>query len=38
MEEKKPDNMVDFPGLMPYGTNIGAPSIKPDDIAAWKRS
>ena len=38
MEEKKPDNMVDFPGLMPYGTNIGAPSIKPDDIATWKRS
>jgi hypothetical protein len=35
---KKPDNFVDNPGLMPYGTNIGAPSIKPDNIENWKNS
>ena len=34
----KPDNFVDNPGLMPYGTNIGAPSIKPDNIENWKNS
>jgi len=34
MEKEKPDNVADSPGLMPYGTNIGAPSIKPDD--EWK--
>lgn len=24
------------PGLLPYGSNVGAPSIIPDDIATWK--
>jgi hypothetical protein len=38
MEKEKPDNVSDSPGLMSYGTNIGAPSIKPDDIVGWKRS
>ena len=38
MEKEKPDNVADSPAIMPYGTNIGAPSIKPDDVAGWKRS
>jgi len=24
------------PGLLPYGSNVGAPSIIPDDIETWK--
>jgi hypothetical protein len=36
MESKKPDNVADNPGLLPYGSNLGAPAIKPDDIAGWK--
>lgn len=35
---KKPDNVADNPGLLPYGSNIGAPSIKVDDINSWKLS
>lgn len=35
---KKPDNVADNPGLLPYGSNIGAPSIKVDDIESWKKS
>jgi hypothetical protein len=34
--KKKPDQVADNPGLLPYGSNIGAPAIKPDDIATWK--
>ncbi len=37
-ENKKPDNVVDNPGLLPYGSNIGAPSIKPDNIESWKNT
>ena len=29
MTNKRPDNVADNPGLLPYGSNIGAPSIKP---------
>ena len=36
--KEKPDNVADNPGLTPYGTNIGAPAINPDDIEAWKYS
>ena len=35
---KKPDNVADNPGLLPYGSNIGAPSIKIDNIDGWKKS
>ena len=35
-EEKKPDQVADNPGLLPYGSNVGAPVIKPDDIVGWK--
>lgn len=33
----KPDNVADDPGLLPYGSNIGAPSIKIDDVGGWKQ-
>lgn len=41
MEEKKPDNIVYDKqqgynaSLLPYGTNIGAPSIKKEDISVF---
>ena len=35
---KKPDNVADNPGLLPYGSNIGAPSIKVDNIDGWKKT
>jgi len=38
METKRPDNFVDNPGLLPYGSNIGAPSIKPVDLTPFKRN
>ena len=34
---KKPDNVADNPGLLPYGSNIGAPSIKLENIGGWKQ-
>ena len=33
---KKPDNVAESPGLLPYGTNVSAPAIKVEDITAWK--
>jgi hypothetical protein len=42
MESKKPDNVVysDDEGfnasVLPYGTNVGAPVIRMDDIVSWK--
>ena len=35
---EKPDNVADNPGLLPYGSNVGAPSIKVDDVHNWKLS
>ena len=35
---RKPDNVADNPGLLPYGSNIGAPSIIVDNIDGWKKS
>lgn len=34
---RKPDNVADNPGLLPYGSNIGAPSIKIENIDGWKQ-
>ena len=34
---KKPDNVADNPNLLPYGSNVGAPSIKIDDVSGWKQ-
>jgi hypothetical protein len=33
---KKPDNVAETPGLLPYGSNVSAPAIKVEDITAWK--
>lgn len=34
----KPDNVADNPGLLPYGSNIGAPSIILDNVDGWKKT
>lgn len=33
---KKPDNVADKPNILPYGSNVGAPSIKIENIKGWK--
>ena len=33
---KKPDNVVDNPGLMEYGTNLSAPAITLPDVKGYK--
>ena len=38
MKNKKPDNFVETPGLLPYGSNVGAPSIKPTDLTSFKKN
>ena len=38
METKKPDNVADRPGLLPYASNVGAPSIKPTDLTSFKKN
>lgn len=38
MTTKRPDNFVENPGLLPYGSNIGAPSIKPTDLTSFKQN
>jgi len=35
---KKPDNVADNPGLLPYGSNVGAPSIRIEDVEGWKQN
>ena len=34
----KPDNVADSPNILPYGSNVGAPAIRPDDVDGWKES
>lgn len=36
IKSKKPDNVSDNPGLLPYGSNVGAPSIHITNIDHWK--
>ena len=41
MGENKPDNIVHDgerynASLLPYGTNVGAPQIMPENMVAWK--
>ena len=42
MEKEKPDNIVFskekgyHANVLPYGTNVGAPVIKIDDVVSWK--
>ena len=33
---KKSDNVSDNPGLLPYGSNVGAPAIQVSNIEHWK--
>ena len=33
---EKPDNVSDNPGLLPYGSNVGAPAIQVLNIEHWK--
>lgn len=37
-KNKKPDNVADNPGLLPYGSNVGAPRISMENIDGWKSS
>jgi hypothetical protein len=37
-KNKKPDNVADNPGLLPYGSNVGAPSISIENVDGWKAS
>jgi hypothetical protein len=36
-EDKKPDSYVENAKLLSYGSNIGAPSIKIENIDGWKQ-
>ena len=38
MDTKKPDNVADKPGLLPYASNVSAPSIKPVDLTTFKKN
>lgn len=38
MANKKPDNVADNPGLLPYGSNIGAPPFRPTDLTSFKQN
>ena len=38
MWNNKPDNIADTPGLLPYGSNTSAPSIKPVDLTTFKKN
>ena len=35
---KKPDNVAENPGLLPYGSNVSAPAIKVEDTTIWKNT
>ena len=33
---KKPDNVADSPNILPYGSNVGAPAIRIENLQGWK--
>lgn len=35
---KKPDNVSDSPNILPYGSNVGAPAIRIENIQGWKNT
>ena len=35
---EKPDNVAEKPNLLPYGSNVGAPSIRIENIQFWKET
>ena len=36
--DKKPDNVSDSPNILPYGSNVGAPAIRIQNIQGWKNT
>ena len=36
-KKKKPDQVADNPGLLPYASNIGSPAIQITNISAYKQ-
>ena len=36
--DKKPDNVSDSPNILPYGSNVGAPAIRIENIQGWKNT
>ena len=38
MANKKPDNVADNTGLLPYGSNVSDPSFKPTDLTTFKQN
>jgi hypothetical protein len=37
MSKKKPDQVADNPGLLPYASNVGAPAIKATNLTSFKQ-
>ena len=37
MSKKKPDQVADNPGLLPYASNVGAPAIKTTNLTSFKQ-
>jgi hypothetical protein len=35
---KKPDNVADNPNILPYGSNVGAPAIRVENLQTWKET
>ena len=35
---KKPDNVADNPNILPYGSNVGAPAIRTENLQTWKET
>jgi len=37
MSKKKPDQVADNPGLLPYASNVGAPAVKATNLTSFKQ-
>ena len=37
MSKKKPDQVADNPGLLPYASNVGAPAIKATNLTSLSK-
>lgn len=35
---EKPDNVAENPNILPYGSNVGAPAIKIENLQTWKET
>jgi len=35
---KKPDNVSDSPNILSYGSNVGAPAIRIENLQTWKNT